>query len=158
VTLEGRRAGDAIAASAGELVRLWRATRSQARPRVFPGLLDGLVEDLFVCLGEALARGQDPALLWPGLAGVVRIDPHDRERVRKELDAEWDVADGVLRAACDALDAGDDVREWITRAVVLARAGTRTLDEGGGPPGIVIAWALSGLAGVRRPARDADPP
>lgn len=154
MTLAGRRAGDAIAASAGELVRLWRAARAQARPKVFPGLLDGLVEDLFARLGEALAQGQDPALLWPGLAGLVRLDPHAPERSRAELEAEWDVAHGVLRAACDALDAEDDVREWIARAVVLARSAARTLERGR-PPGVVIAWALSGLAGVRRPARDA---
>lgn len=158
MTIEGRRAGDAITSSAGELVRLWRASRTQARPDVFPGLMDGLVDDLFVRLGEALAEGRDPALVWPRLAGLVRVDPHARERSRAELDAEWDVAEGVIGAACDALDAGDEVREWVARALVLARAGARTLDQGGGPRGVVVGWLLSGLAGATRPPRVAARP
>ena len=147
---EHRRAGDAIAESAGELARLWRTTRAQARPDVWPGLMDGLADELFVRVGEALAAGLDPALLWPGLGGVVRIDPGDRKRSRAELDAEWDVFESVLGAACDALGCGETVGEWLSRALVIARAGARTLDAGGGPPGIVVAWWLSGLASARR--------
>lgn len=158
MTLDDRRVGDAIAGSAGELVRLWRATRAQSRPDVWPGLLDGLVDDFFVRTGEALARGRDPALVWPSTAGLVRIDPHGRERCRAEIDAEWDVVASVLSAACEALDAGEAAGEWLARAIVIARAGSRTLDRGGGPRGIVVAWVLSGLAAPRRAARDAGRP
>ncbi len=158
MTLDDHRVGDAIASSAGELVRLWRATRAQSRPGVWPGLLDGLVDDLLVRTGEALAAGRDPALVWASAAGLVRIDPHARERSRAEIDAEWDVIASVLSAACEAMDAGEAAGEWLARAVVIARAGSRTLDEGGGPPGIVVAWMLSGLAAARRPARDAGSP
>jgi len=150
VTLEGRRAGDAIAASAGELVRLWRANRAQARPDVWPGLLDGLAEDFLVRAGDALAEGRDPALVWPSTAGLVRMDPRALDRTRAEIDAEWDLVSGVLSAACDALEAGEAAREWLARAIVIARTGARTLDEGGGPRGIVVAWSLAGLAGARR--------
>ncbi|HEY6099715.1 MAG TPA: hypothetical protein VIW03_09815, partial [Anaeromyxobacter sp.] len=155
VTPADRRAGDAIATSAGELARLWRTTRAQARPDVWPGLMDGLVDELFARTGEALAAGRDPALLWPALVGVVRVDPRDAERSRAELDEEWDLAEGVLTAACDALGSGEAVREWIARAIVLARAGARTLDAGGGPRGIVVVRWLSGLASARRRERDA---
>ncbi len=155
MTLEGRRAGDAIATSAGELVRLWRATRAQARPDVWPGLLDGVMEDFFVRTGEALAEGSDPALVWPSVTGLVRIDPGARDRSRAEIDAECDVAASVLSAACEALDAAEAAGEWLSRAVATARAGARTLDAGGAPRGIVVAWSLSGLAGARR-ARGAE--
>ena len=147
-----RRAGEGIAASAGELARLWRATRAQARPDVWPGLMDGLVDELFLRTGEALAAGGDPARVFPSLAGLVRIDPRERDRSRAELDAEWDVAERVLEAACDALAAGEEVRLWLSKAVVVGRAYTRRLDRGGGPRGIVVAWLLSGLAAARRPS------
>ncbi len=156
MTLEGGRVGDAIATSAGELVRLWRATRAQARPDVWPGLIDGLVEDFLVRAGEALAQGRDPALVWPSVTGLVRIDPRARDRSRDEIDVEWDVVASVLSAACEALDAGEAAGDWLSRAIVIARAGARTLDAGGGPGGIAVAWSLSGLAGARR-ARAAGP-
>lgn len=158
MTLDDRRVGDAIASSAGELVRLWRATRSQSRRGVWPGLLDGLVDDIFVRTGEALAAGRDPALVWPSLVGLVRIDPHARERSRVEIDAEWDVIASVLSAACEAMDAGEGAGEWLARAVVFARTGSRALDQGGGPPGVVVAWVLSGLQPARRAVRESGQP
>lgn len=155
---EGRRAGEAIASSAAELARLWRNTRAQSSPDVWPGLLDGIADDAFLRLGEALAAGRDPALVWPSLVGIVRYDPRDPDRWRAEIDSEWNTLQAVLSGACDALGSGADVREWIARALVIARAGSRTLDEGGGPQGIVVVWWLSGLASPRRPAPDGGRP
>lgn len=153
MTLSARRAGDAIARAAVQLLQVWRASRAEARPDVFPGLLDGLLEDFFARAGEALAEGRDPALVWPAAAGLVRLDAHDLARSHAELDAEWDLAEEVLRSACEALDAGDGAAEWLARAIVIARSGARTLDRGGGPPGVALAWSLSGLAGARQPSR-----
>jgi hypothetical protein len=149
VTPEARRAGEAIAASAGELTRVWRSARLQARPGAFPGLLDGVMEGFFTRAGEALAADRDPALLWPSTTGIVRLDPVALDRSREEIEAEWDLAVAVLASACEALGAGEAAAEWLERAIVLARAGSRTLDARGGPRTIVVVWALSGL-GARR--------
>jgi hypothetical protein len=152
MTEAARKAGDAIVISAGELTRLWRSTRAHASPDVWPGLLDGIANDLFLRLGEGLAEGRDPALVWPDLVGIVRIDPLDRARSRVEIEAEWNVAEAVLAKACDALETGADVREWLARALAVARAGSRTLGEGGGPRGILVVWWIAGLAFARPPA------
>ncbi|HEY6006082.1 MAG TPA: hypothetical protein VIV57_24595 [Anaeromyxobacter sp.] len=158
MSVDARRAGEAIASSAPDLARLWRNTRAQSSPDVWPGLLDGIADDWFLRVGEALEQGRDPALVWPGLAGIVRFDPRDRDRSLAEIDGEWNAFQAVLGGACDALGCGEDVREWMARALVIARSGSRTLDEGGGPRGIVVVWSLSGLASARRPGHDAGRP
>lgn len=155
MTLEARRAGDAIARSAGHLARTWRASRMQARSSYFPGLLDGVLEDFLERAGEALAAGRDPALVWPATSGLVRLDPRDLARALATIDAEWDLAAEVLDAACEALDAGEAAAEWFARAIVIARAGSRTLHHGGGPAEIALAWLLSP---IRPPARTASRP
>jgi hypothetical protein len=151
MTLDARRAGDALAASAADLARTWRSARMAARVERFPGLLDGLVEPFFALAGDALAEGRDPALVWPATVGVVRLDARDPRRTRADVDAEWDLAEGVLHAACRALDAGDAAREWVSRAVVIARTGTRSLTRGG-PRGILVV-RLHRATGVRRRGR-----
>jgi hypothetical protein len=156
VTLDPRRSANALAASAPELARAWRGARGAARPSCFPGLLDGLVEPLVALAAEALGDGRDPATPWAGAVGIVRVDAHDRRRTLAELDAEWDVMEQVLRAACDALGAGEDVRGWISRALVIARAGSWTLLAGGGPRGILAVKVFSDLGATRR-ARAAGP-
>lgn len=150
VTLDGRRAGPALARAAPDLARVWRAGRASARPDVFPGFLDGLVESFLAVVGEALADGRDPAHVWPETTGVVRIDARDPRRTREELDAEWDLLEEVLAASLRALGAADAVLEWIARAVVIARSGARTLERGGGPRGILTARLFSGAAATRR--------
>jgi len=155
MTLDAHRAGDALSASAGELARLWRSARAGARPDLFPGYLDGLIEPFFILVGEGLAAGRDPALLWPAAVGVVRVDGRDPRRTRSELDAEWDLAEQVLDAACQSLGAGDAAREWISRAIVIARTGSRMLPDGGGPRGILAVRMLSG--GATRRARASSP-
>jgi hypothetical protein len=118
-----------------------------ARPERFPGLLDGLIEPFFTLAGEALAEGRDPALVWPGVVGVVRLDAREPRRTRADLDAEWDLAEEVLQAACGALAAGDAAREWVSRAIVIARTGARSLTRAG-PRGILTV-RLHGATGVR---------
>jgi hypothetical protein len=149
VTLDPRRAGDALAASALDLARVWRAGRAAARPQAFPGLLDGVIESFLQVTGELLAEGRDPALAWPAAAGVVRI-PRDARRAREELDAEWDLVEEVLTAALQALQAGEPAVEWVKRAVVIARSGSRTLGRPGGPPGVLALSLLSDAAATRR--------
>jgi hypothetical protein len=84
---------------------------------------------------------------------VVRV-PRDPKRAREELDAEWDLTEEVLTAALRALDAGDDAVEWVQRAVVIGRSGTRALGHPplgrGGPPGVLAVWLLSSAAATRR--------
>jgi hypothetical protein len=149
VTLDVRRAGEALATSSLDLARVWRAGRAAARPEAFPGLLDGVVESFLEVAGELLAEGRDPALVWPASAGVVRI-PRDARRAREELDAEWDLVEEVLTAALQALQAGQPAVEWVKRAVVIARSGTRTLGPRNGPPGVLAVTLLSDAAATRR--------
>jgi hypothetical protein len=149
VTLDARRVGDALATSAADLARVWRAGRAAARPSAFPGLLDGLVESFLAAAGEGLAEGRDPALIWPATTGVVRL-PLDARREAEELDAEWDLVEEVLAAALRALDAGDGALEWALRAIVIARAGARTLGGGGGPAGVLAVRLHSDPAATRR--------
>jgi hypothetical protein len=149
VTLDARRVGDALAASAADLARVWRAGRAAARPNAFPGLLDAVVESFLAAAGEGFAEGRDPALIWPATAGVVRL-PIDTRRAVEELDAEWDLVEEVLAAALKALDAGDAALEWSRRATVIARAGARTLGSAGGPAAILAVRLLSDPAATRR--------
>lgn len=149
MSLDAHRTGDALAASAPDLARVWRAGRAAARPAAFPGLLDGVIESFLAALGEALADGGDPALVWTATTGVVRL-PRDARRALEELDAEWDLVEEVLGASLQALDAERAAAEWIERAVVLARAGARSLGAAGGPPGILAVRLLSDPAATRR--------
>ena len=149
MSLDARRAGDALAASAADLARVWRAGRAAARPGAFPGLLDGLVEPFLSTMGEALAAGRDPALVWTDTVGVVRL-PRDARRGGEELEAEWDLVEEVLETSLRALDAEPAAVEWIERALVLARAGTRALARGGGTPGVLVVRLLSDPAATRR--------
>lgn len=150
MTLDVHRAGDAIATSAADLARVWRAGRAAARAGAFPGLLDGVVEPFLAALGAGLAAGRDPALIWTETTGVVRL-PRDRRRAGEELEAEWDLVEEVLGASLQALDAEPAAREWIDRAVVLARLGARALGAGG-PPGVLAVRLLSDPAATRRRA------
>lgn len=150
MTLDARRTGDALALAAPDLGRVWRSGRAAARPGVSPGLLDGLVEPFFALAGEALAAGRHPALLWPAAAGVVRVFAGDPRRTRAELDAEWDLAEQVLHAASRTLDAGDDAREWISRAIAIARGGSRALPERSGAPAILTVRLFCRTGATRR--------
>jgi len=148
VTLDPRRAGDAVAASSEDLARVWRAGRASARPAAFPGLLDGVIVSFLMQAGDALANGRDPALVWPATEGVIRLDVRDPELTATEVEAEWDLVEEVLVAALRALEAGEDTVQWAARAVVLARSGTRTIRHGG-PPGVLAVRLHSDPAALR---------
>jgi hypothetical protein len=150
MSLDPRRTGDALASACPDLARVWRAVRAAERPGVFPGLLDGLVEPFLALAAEALAARRHPALVWPAVSGVVRADARDPARTLAELEAEWDLLEQVLGSACKALDADGEAREWISRALALARAGARRLPDGEGAPGILTVRVFSGLAATRR--------
>jgi hypothetical protein len=156
VSLDVRRTGEALAAAGLDLARVWRSARASERPDVFPGLLDGLIEPFLARAAEALAEGRHPALLWPSLAGAVRVQASDPRRSREELDAEWELVERVLHAACQALDADDEAREWVRRAIAICRAGARRLPEREGAPGILCVRTFSELA-PRRRARGPSP-
>jgi hypothetical protein len=157
MSLDARRAAEALMAAGPDLVRVWRSARAAERPGIFPGFLDALVEPFLAVAAEALADGRHPALLWSGLAGVVRVDARDPARTRSELDVEWALLEHVLHAACQALDADADVRDWIARAVAIARGGARRLPEREGAPGILTVRVFSGIAPTRR-VRAPSPP
>jgi hypothetical protein len=135
-----REAGEAIAAAAGELTRIWRAARAQARPGVFPGASDGLVERFVGGLGEALVHGRPAEEAWARLDGVVRLDPAAEGEAEEELRAEWRILGEVLAAACDALRASPEVVDAAARAVEAARHGLERIRTEA-PPGVLrLAW------------------
>ncbi len=140
--LDGRRAGEALATASAELTRIWRAARHEARPDVFPGLSDGVVERFVAGLGEALVLGRASEEVWARAEGVVRLDPAASARAEDELRAEWRLVGEVIASACDALDAGPDVTDFAARAVEAARHGVEGIREGG-PPAIVRVTSLA---------------
>jgi hypothetical protein len=129
---------------------VWRAGRTASRPAVFPGLLDAVAEPFLTRLGEALSDGRDPALVWPAVDGVIRVDGRDPRMTTAEIDAEWDLFEEVLRAACRALGADASVLEWVSRAVVIARAGSRNVQQRT-RPGVLAVRMLSPMAPTRPP-------
>jgi hypothetical protein len=149
--------GKAIAQSADELARIWRLARTPARPDVFPGLLDGIVQAFFARAGQLMAAGQQPEGVWQGLSGMVRWAP---SLGAKELTQEWAVAMEVLTAACESLAAEPGVAQWLARAVAQAEKGTAALrDEkvpADCPKGIVTGLVFGDLRPRRR--RDAGDP
>ncbi len=140
-----RRAGDVIARTAGELLRVWRAAR-QRTPGTAAGRIDGLAGPFLVAAGEALARGDTAANVAARLAGVVRLDHADAARSRRELDAEWALLGEVLASAVDAFGAEPPARRFLAEAVEAARAATQA--RGARP--LVVVWQWSGGPGPGR--------
>lgn len=154
MTLDARGTGTALAAAADELVRIWRAARGAARPGVFPGLADGVMDAFALQAAASLAAGEPPLGAWSRTVGLVRLDPRDVAASVREIEAEWDLLGEVLRAACEALDAEPAAFEWLERALAAARAGAPALtDRAARPAGVAIAWAFSGLTAAQRRAR-----
>jgi hypothetical protein len=149
VTLDARRAGDALSASSEDLARVWRAGRSSERPAAFPGLLDGVIESFMRSVGDALATGRDAALVWTATSGVVRLVAGNTAGSLEELDAEWNLVEEVLVSALRSLEVDKAVVEWAVSAVGHARAGTRGL-QAGGPPGVLAVRLHSDPAAMRR--------
>jgi hypothetical protein len=136
MTPDARRAGEALAAAAADLTRIWRAARQEARPDVSPGLSDALVEPFVAELGRALVLGREPDEPWARLEGAVRLDPAAEGAAEDELRAEWRLLGEVIAAACEALEAAPEVVDHAARAVETARHGLDEIrDEA--PPGVL---------------------
>jgi hypothetical protein len=146
MTLDARAAGQALQAVAPELTRIWRQVRAEARPGVFPGLVDGVVEALLREAGAALERGEDLAGTWAATAGVVRTDARDPAAAEREIAIEWLILGEVLAAAYDALQTPAPARAALARAVDAARAAAPDLARGRGSSGILVVRVLSPLA------------
>lgn len=143
MTLSVRRSGEALRAAAGDLVRFWRAARYTGGGPVFPGLLDGVIEDYVSHVAEALLLGGRPEDAWPSLQGVIRVpEPAQAAAV---LADEWGLARQVLLSACDALEVPAEVASGVQRAVDAALAGIEPLVTGRAPGGIVIVRQLAGF-------------
>jgi hypothetical protein len=139
-----------------QLTRIWRLARAEARPGVFPGLLDGVVEGFFDVVAEQLDASAPPEAPWQALRGVVRWPP---PLAPGELTEEWSVLREVLGAACESVNAAPAVAAWLAAAVAACEAGTAALadDRAGGPPGIVTALVYSSVE-PRQPRPEDAPP
>ena len=143
--------GEALIATAGELVRIWRSARAQVRPRTFPGLADGLVETVFRRAAQALsAGGGDPEAPYRGAVALVRVDPRDRDASAAEIATEWRLLGEVLRVTGDALGFEPAPRAYLAGAVEAARADAKDLVEGRGPEGVLVVAQLSGFEPPRK--------
>ncbi len=129
---------------ADELTRIWRLARATARPTVFPGLIDGLVQPFFERAGELLRGEAPPESVWQGLAGLVRWAP---AIAPGEMTQEWAVLVEVLAAACESVNADPAVADWLARAASAGEAGTAALAGGKGtaPSGILTTIVFSSL-------------
>jgi hypothetical protein len=138
------KVGHFLQQQSDELTRIWRLARATARPTVFPGLLDGVVQPFFERAGELLLAGGPPDEVWEGLVGVVRWAPAVGPG---ELTQEWAVLVEVLAAACESVNAEPPIADWLARAAAMAEAETTKLVEGRGaaPPGVVTAVVFSSV-------------
>ena len=146
-----------VRAHQGELTRIWREARAIARPRVFPGLIDGVVESFFDTCGAVLAAGGRPEEVWPALRGVVR---RATGHVPGEVHREWALLWEVLAAATEAVSCDEDSREWLKGAATDCRYGTASLISGleRCPPELLVAVVLSPFVTprVRQERRETD--
>jgi len=143
VTLDLRHSGEALRAVAGDLARVWRASRYVGEATAFPGFLDGVVEEFLERVAEAMLLGRSPEEAWSSTRGVVRIPPAGRASA--ELLAEWRLAGEVLRSACEALQVVREAALGAERAVSVAMEGVDHLVASRGPPGILAVRQLGGF-------------
>jgi hypothetical protein len=141
--LDARRSGEALRAAAGDLARIWRASRTNSTTSVFPGVLDGVMDEFLERVAEALLLGEPPEAAWPATRGVVRILP--RERAIDALQAEWELTSAVLLSACDALEVDPAAADLVQRAVEAAVQGSGALLASKGPKGILVVHQLAGF-------------
>jgi hypothetical protein len=155
LSLDAEKVGLFLRSQADELTRIWRLARASARPDVFPGLVDALVEPFFERAGALLASGGAPEEVWHGLVGLVRWPILLSST---ELTQEWAVMVEVVGAGCESVNAAPSVTEWLTRAVSVAERGSVALAGGNGlaPEGIVTTVVFSSVA-PRRPAAEKEP-
>jgi hypothetical protein len=143
VKLDARRSGEALRAAAGDLARVWRASRLGASGGVFPGVLDGVMEEFLERVAEALLLNEPPEQVWPATRGVVRLLP--REQALQAMQTEWELASEVLLSACDALEVESASAERVLQAVETAAQGAEALLRGEGPAGVLSIHQLAGF-------------
>ncbi len=149
-----RRSGEALRAAAGDLARVWRASRYPSAI-VFPGLLDSIIEELLERVAEALLLEQPPAEVWCSLHGVIRTIPG--EDGPDLLAEEWRLAADVLLSACEALEVAPEAARGIREAVAAGVAGIPSLLAGSGPEGVVLVRQLGGFRRRGEARTDAPP-
>ncbi len=138
-----RRAGEALRAAAGDLARVWRASRLSAGMGVFPGVLDGVIEEFLERVSEALFVEGAPQDPWGATSGVVRVPPGPRAL---ELFAgEWRLARVVLSSACDALNVEPGVAARVLGMADDAARRVGELTAGRGPVGVLAVRQLGGF-------------
>jgi hypothetical protein len=143
VTLDAHRAGEALRAAAGDLARVWRASRLSAEMGVFPGVLDGVIEEFLERVSEALFVDGAPQDPWEVTSGVVRLPP--APRALEVIAGEWRLARVVLASACDALGAEAAVAARVLAMVDRAAQDANELAGGRGPARIVAVRQLGGF-------------
>ncbi len=141
--LDARRAGEALRAAAGDLARVWRASRFSAGLTVFPGALDGIIEEFLERIGEALFVDGAPQDVWGATRGPVRLPSGDH--ALELLTSEWRLARVVLASACDALAIEPVTTERVLKAVDDAAAAAPALLAGQGPAGVLRVHQLGGF-------------
>lgn len=130
MTLSSAETGVALAAAADEALQLWRSALRQARPQVFPGLIDPLVETFARAVADTLAQGAPPENAWQAVSGVTRVLLVGEA---EEVEAEWALAAEVLSAIGDALKAPPEVRQHALAAAREAFHRTLEIAESSGP-------------------------
>ncbi len=140
--LDARRAGEALRAAAGDLARVWRASRYSAGMPVFPGALDGVMEEFLERVGEALLLADAPQDVWSATRGPVRILPGG---AAETLAAEWHLARVVLSSACEALAVEASAAARVLAIVDQAAQAAPALVAGHGPAGVLRIHQLGGF-------------
>jgi hypothetical protein len=141
--LDARRSGEALRAAAGDLARVWRASRLAAEMGVFPGVLDGVIEEFLERVSEALFVDGAPQEPWAATSGVVRLPPGPLGL--EIVNGEWRLARTVLASACDALGVAPEVSARVLVMVDQAAHTAPQLAAGVGPAGVVVVRFLGGF-------------
>lgn len=143
MTLGARRTGETLRAAAGDLARVWRASRLSAGTGVFPGALDGVIEEFLERVSEALFVEGAPQDPWAATSGVVRLLPG--ARALDVLAAEWRLARAVLSSACDALGVDPAIAARVVAMADAAAGRAAALGAGRGPAGVLLVRQLGGF-------------
>ena len=143
MTLGPKRSGEVLRAASGDLLRVWRATRYTSGAPIFPGLLDGVMEEFLWRVAEALLHQEPPAGAWPSTRGVVRLVPG--QVAAATLADEWRLAGDVLTAACEALGVSSEAAGLVRSAVESAAGAIEPLLGGKGPAGVLVLRQLGGF-------------
>jgi hypothetical protein len=152
VTLDSRRTGEALRAAAGDLARVWRASRFSAGTEIFPGALDGVIEEFLERVSEALFVEGAPQEPWEATGGVVRLV--SGRRGLELINGEWRLARAVLSSACDALGVEAAVTQRVLGMADQAAAGGGALVAGRAPRSVVLVRQLGGFRPRVAPAAD----